>query len=185
MAYASLERAATVEEWRPLSCPTNTSILPRSFTANSKAALGNLHLNMQGLSKHALTRSLENQKFPFLRKNWFTRKGYNAQLLHDLKGPIKMEPTGKRDSNAYSKKMTESKDELTILQEELNNLIVRFVLRALRIYQSTRPELLRVNEIALLVRNEIKNVLTDLTDQTNTDNIAKLAKEAWAKENKP
>ena len=24
-----------------------------------------------------------------------------------------MEPTGKRDSNAYSKKMTESKDELT------------------------------------------------------------------------
>jgi hypothetical protein len=95
-----------------------------------------------------------------------------------------MEPTGKRDSDAYSKKMTESKDELTILQEELNNLIVRFVLRALRIYQSTRPEPLRVNEIALLVRNEIKNVLTDLTDQTNTDAIAKLSKESWAKENK-
>jgi hypothetical protein len=94
-----------------------------------------------------------------------------------------MEPTGKRDSDAYSKKMTESKDQLTILQEELNNLIVRFVLRALRIYQSTRPEPLRVNEIALLVRNEIKNVLTDLTDQTNTDAIAKLSKEAWAKEN--
>jgi hypothetical protein len=94
-----------------------------------------------------------------------------------------MEPTGIRDSIAYSKKMTESKDELTVLQEDLNNLIVRFVLRALRIYQSTRPESLRVNEIALLVRNEIKNVLTDLTDQTNTDAIAKVAKEAWAKEN--
>ena len=95
-----------------------------------------------------------------------------------------MEPTGKRDSNAYRKKMVESKDELTILQEELNNIIVRFVLRALRIYQSTRPEPLRVNEIALLVRNEIKNDLTDLNDQTNTDALAKLAKEAWAKESK-
>jgi hypothetical protein len=95
-----------------------------------------------------------------------------------------MEPTGKRDSDAYSKKMTQSKDELTELQDELNNLIVRFVLRALRIYQSTRPEPLRVNEIALLVRNEIKNVLTDLTDQINTDAIAKLAKETWAKETK-
>jgi hypothetical protein len=102
-----------------------------------------------------------------------------------LKERLKMEPTGKRDSIAYSKKMTESKDELTILQEELNNLVVRFVLRALRIYQSTRPEPLRVNEIALLVRNEIKNVLTDLNDQTNTDLLAKLAKEDWAKETKP
>jgi hypothetical protein len=97
---------------------------------------------------------------------------------------MSMEPTGKRDSTAYSKKMTEAKDELTQLQEELNDVLVRFVLRALRIYQSTRPEPLRVNEIALLVRNEIKNVLTDINDQVNTDNIAKLAKEAWAKETK-
>jgi hypothetical protein len=95
-----------------------------------------------------------------------------------------MEPTGKRDSDSYSKKMGEAKNELTELQDELNNIMVRFVLRALRIYQSTRPEPLRVNEIALLVRNEIKNVLTDLNDQANTDNIAKLAKEAWAKETK-
>ncbi len=97
---------------------------------------------------------------------------------------MSMEPTGKRDSDAYSKKMTEAKDELTTLQEELNNVMVKFVLRALRIYQSTRPEALRPNEVALLVRNEIKNVLLDLNDQTNTDNIAKLAKEAWAKESK-
>ena len=94
-----------------------------------------------------------------------------------------MEPTGKRDSDAYSKKMTESKDELTELQEELNNVIVRFVLRALRVYQSTRPEPLR-NEIALLVRNEINNVLADLNAQPNTEAIAKLAKEAWAKQQK-
>ncbi len=97
---------------------------------------------------------------------------------------MSMEPTGERDSIAYSKQMSEAKDELTLLQEELNNVMVKFVLRALRVYQSTRPEPLRVNEIALLVRNEIKNVLTDLNDQISTDNIAKLAKEAWAKEQK-
>jgi hypothetical protein len=96
-----------------------------------------------------------------------------------------MEPTGKRDSDAYSKKMTESKDELTELQDELNNIIVRFVLRALRIYQSTRPEPLRVNEISLLVRNEINNVLADLNALPNAEALAKLAKEAWAKETKP
>ena len=101
-----------------------------------------------------------------------------------LKGSIKNGTYWKKRFDAYSKKMVESKDELTVLQEELNNVMVRFVLRALRIYQSTRPEPLRVNEIALLVRNEIKNVLQDLNDQTNTDNIAKLAKEAWAKEAK-
>ena len=97
---------------------------------------------------------------------------------------MSMEPTGKRDSVAYSKKMVESKDELSTLQQELNDVIIRFVLRALRVYQSTRPEPLRINEVALLVRNEIKNVLTDLNDQANTDNLAKLAKEAWAEEAK-
>ena len=107
-------------------------------------------------------------------------------MILDNKGTIKkMEPTGKRDSYAYSKKMTQSKDELTELQNELNNVVIRFVLRALRVYQSTRPEPLRVNEIALLVRNEINNVLADLNAQPNTENLAKLAKEAWAKETKP
>ena len=106
------------------------------------------------------------------------------KLYLSLKDRYKMANEGKRDSDAYSKKMAESKNELTELQDELNNLFVKFVLRALRIYQSTRPEPLRTNEIALLVRNEINNVLADLNAQTNTENIAKLAKEAWAKESK-
>ena len=92
-----------------------------------------------------------------------------------------MSNEGKRDSDAYSKKMAEAKDELTELQDELNNLFVKFVLRALRVYQSTRPEPLRPNEIALLVRNEINNVLADLSAQPNTENISKLAKEAFNK----
>jgi asparagine synthetase A len=97
---------------------------------------------------------------------------------------MSMEPTGKRDSVAYSKKMNEAKDELSVLQDELNNVMVKFVLRALRIYQSTRPEPLRPSEITLLVNNELKNALLDLQAQPNVDALAKTAKEAWAKEQK-
>jgi len=95
-----------------------------------------------------------------------------------------MAKEAKRDSDAYSKKMADSKNELAELQNELNSLFVRFVLRALRVYQSTRPEALRPNEVALLVKNEINNVLADLNAQPNIDAMAKKAKEEWAKESK-
>lgn len=93
-----------------------------------------------------------------------------------------MEATGERDSDAYSKKMMEAKNELALLQDELSSVIIKFVLRALRVYQSTRPEPLRPGEIALLVNNELKNVLYDLNAQPNIDALAKTAKEKWAKE---
>ena len=80
--------------------------------------------------------------------------------------------------------MKKSKNELTDLQNELNNVMVKFCLRALRVYQATRPEPLRPDEIALLVRNELNNVIADLTAQPNLDNITKLVKEEWAKEAK-
>ncbi len=97
---------------------------------------------------------------------------------------MSMEPTGERDSVAYSKTMNEAKDELTMLQEELNQVIVKFVLRSLRVYQSTRPEPLRPGEVALLVNNELKNVMYDLQAQPNLDALAKMAKEEWAKQSK-
>jgi hypothetical protein len=94
-----------------------------------------------------------------------------------------MEPTGERDSDAYSKKMVEAKDELGQLQAELNNVLVKFALRALRVFQSTRPEPLRPGEIALIINNElVKGVLYDLNTQSNIEALAKAAKEAWAKE---
>ena len=91
---------------------------------------------------------------------------------------------GKWDSTTYSQKMKDGKDELTDLQTQLNQVMVNFILRALRIYQSTRPEPLRPNEIALLVRNELNNVVSDLSAQPNLDNIAKIAKEEWQKQQK-
>jgi len=95
-----------------------------------------------------------------------------------------MAEEGNWDSKSFSKKMKDSKNELTELQEELNNVMLRFCMRALNVYQSTRPEPLRPGEIALLIKNELNNVIADLTAQPNLDNITKLVKEEWAKQQK-
>lgn len=95
-----------------------------------------------------------------------------------------MEPTGNWDSKGFSKQMKDSKNELADLQNELNNVMTKFALRALRVYQSTRPEPLRPGELALLIKNELNWVITDLTAQPNMENITKLVKEEWVKEQK-
>ena len=94
---------------------------------------------------------------------------------------VKMTEKENWDSSAFDKKMKESKDELTDLQEQLTNLMVKFCLRALRVYQSTRPEPLRPGELALLIKNELNFSIADLTAQSNLDNITKIVKEQWAK----
>ena len=95
-----------------------------------------------------------------------------------------MAEEGKWDSKGFSKLMKNSKNELSELQEELQNVMVKFCMRALRVYQSTRPEPLRPGEIALLIKNELNNVIADLTPQPNLDNITKIVKEEWAKQQK-
>ncbi len=85
----------------------------------------------------------------------------------------------KWDSKAFSDKMEDSKNELLDLQNELNNLMVKLCLRALRVYQATRPEPLRTGEIALLIKNELNFAIADLTAQTNLDEITKIVKEKW------
>jgi hypothetical protein len=90
----------------------------------------------------------------------------------------------KWDSTDYDKFLKESKNELVTLQKQLNDLMVKFILRALRIYQATRPEPLRPNEITLLVRNELNNAVGDLTEPQNMDNIKELAKQEWLKQHK-
>ena len=93
-----------------------------------------------------------------------------------------MTEQGKWDSTGFDKLMKDSKIELVDLQNQLNNIMVKFCLRALRIYQATRPEPLRPNELALLVKNELNNAVLDLSAQVNLDNIMKLAKEEWLKQ---
>jgi hypothetical protein len=91
----------------------------------------------------------------------------------------------KWDSNGFDKMMKNSKNELSDLQSQQLKLMVKFCMRALRVYQATRPEPLRPNEVSLLIKNELNNVIADLTAQTNLDNITKAVKEEWAKQTKP
>jgi hypothetical protein len=63
----------------------------------------------------------------------------------------------------------------------LQDLMVKFCLRALRVYQATRPEPLRPGEVSLLSKNELNNAIADLTAQANIDDIMKLVKEEWTK----
>ena len=93
-----------------------------------------------------------------------------------------MTEQGKWDSTGFDTLMKDSKIELVDLQNQLNGIMVKFCLRALRIYQATRPEPLRPNELALLVKNELNNAVLDLSAQANLDNIMKLAKEEWLKQ---
>ena len=95
-----------------------------------------------------------------------------------------MAEEGNWDSKGFDKLMKNSKNELSELQEELQNVMVKFCMRALRVYQSTRPEPLRPGEIALLIKNELNNVIIDLTAQPNLENITKVVKEEWAKQQK-
>jgi hypothetical protein len=95
-----------------------------------------------------------------------------------------MAEEGNWDSKGFDKLMKNSKNELSELQEELQNVMVKFCMRALRVYQSTRPEPLRPGEIALLIKNELNNVIIDLTAQANLENITKVVKEEWAKQQK-
>ena len=96
-----------------------------------------------------------------------------------------MTEEGKWDSNGFDKLMKNSKNELSDLQNQQQNLMMKFCLRALRVYQATRPEPLRPNEVSLLIKNELNNVIADLTAQTNIDDITKLVKEEWTKQPKP
>lgn len=93
-----------------------------------------------------------------------------------------MAEKGNWDSTGFDQLMKDSKDELVDLTSQLQNLMVRFCLRALRVYQATRPEPLRPNEVAMLIRNELNNAIADLTQQSSLENITKTAKEEWLKQ---
>jgi hypothetical protein len=82
----------------------------------------------------------------------------------------------------FNKTMQESSVELTKLRAELQKLMVRFGLRALKTYQAARPEPLRPTEVGSLVKYEITNAVTDLMEQNTLDTIIKQTKSEWEKQ---
>jgi hypothetical protein len=89
------------------------------------------------------------------------------------------------NSENFDQLMKESHDELLKLRIELQNLMVKFGLRALKTYQAARNEPLRPTEIASLVKYEIENAIHDVSEQSSKDAIIKQAKTEWEKQHKP
>jgi hypothetical protein len=88
------------------------------------------------------------------------------------------------DQEHFDEKMKDSLDELSSLRMELQNLLVKFGLRALKTYQAARNYPLRANEIARLVKYEIENAIHDVSEQDSKDAIIKQAKAEWEKTHK-
>ena len=90
----------------------------------------------------------------------------------------------KKDWNQgnFDEKMKQSQNELSELRIQLQNLLVKFGLRALRTYQAARTEPLRSNETERLIKYELQNVINDLSEKNALDPIIKQAKLEWEKE---
>ncbi len=88
------------------------------------------------------------------------------------------------NSENFDQLMKESHAELLELRVELQNLMVKFGLRALKTYQAARNEPLRPKEIASLVKYEIENAIHDVSEQDSKDAIINQAKTEWEKQHK-
>jgi hypothetical protein len=88
------------------------------------------------------------------------------------------------DQETFDEKMKESLNELSNLRMELQNLLVKFGLRALKQYQAARNYPLRDNEIVRLVKYEIENAIHDVSEPDSKDAIIKQAKLEWENQHK-
>ncbi|HIJ09101.1 TPA: hypothetical protein HA274_07220 [Candidatus Bathyarchaeota archaeon] len=86
------------------------------------------------------------------------------------------------DQANFDAKMKESQVELLELRMQLQNLLVKFGLRALRTYQAARNVPLRPNEIENLVKYELDNVAGDLSEKEAQSPIINQVKLEWEKQ---
>ena len=85
------------------------------------------------------------------------------------------------DQTSFDEKMKASQAELTELRAQLQNLLVRFGLRALKTYQAARNLPLRSSEIENLVKYELDNVANDLAEKSAQLPIIIQVKQEWEK----
>jgi hypothetical protein len=69
--------------------------------------------------------------------------------------------TDPKKSKEYSQTMTDLANELEELRTELQNLMVRFGLRALKLYQTGTPEPLLPSQMSYLIKYELTNAIQD------------------------
>jgi len=88
----------------------------------------------------------------------------------------------KSNSESYAQMMKESREELVSLKEQLQNLMVKFGLRALKLYQTGTNEPLKPSEMSPLVKYELDNAIHDLSEPASIDSIIKQTKIEWTKQ---
>ena len=86
------------------------------------------------------------------------------------------------DQGSFDEKMKNSLNELSSLRMELQNLLVKFGLRALKQYQAARNYPLRANEIDRLIKYEIDNAIIDVSEKESKDAIIKQTRIEWEKD---
>ncbi|MCW3998298.1 MAG: hypothetical protein NWF10_07000 [Candidatus Bathyarchaeota archaeon] len=91
---------------------------------------------------------------------------------------------GKRMSNAdeFNNLMKQSKDQLGLLRIELQNLMVKFGLRSLTLYQAARKEPLRPNEMNSIVKYELTSAMRDFAEPDNMEKVIEQTKIEWEKQ---
>lgn len=87
--------------------------------------------------------------------------------------------TDPQKSKEYAQTMTESAKELETLRTELQNLMVKFGLRALRLYQTGTPEPLQSSQMSYLIKYELTNAIADLSEEKNIQAIIEQTRSEW------
>jgi hypothetical protein len=90
--------------------------------------------------------------------------------------------TNPQKGKDYAKTMKELADELVALRAEQQTLLVRFALRALKLYQTGTTEPLGSNQMSYLIKYELTNNTQDISAPAFLDEIIKLTKEEWKKQ---
>ena len=88
------------------------------------------------------------------------------------------------NQEAFNQTMKESKSELEELKTQLQNLMVKFGMRALKTYQAARTEPLRPTEVKSLVKYEVDSAIIDLSDPKSINVIIEQARIEWEKQAK-
>jgi hypothetical protein len=90
--------------------------------------------------------------------------------------------TDPKISKEYAQTMTERYNELETLRTDLNSLMVKFGLRALKLYQTGTNVPLQPSQMSYLIKYELNNAIADLQEPKYMDAIIKQTKEEYAKQ---
>ncbi len=89
--------------------------------------------------------------------------------------------TDPQKSKEYAQTMTDRANELETLRCELQNLMVKFGLRALKLYQTGTAQPLQPMQMSYLIKYELTNAIADLQEPKNLEAIINQTKEEWKK----